>query len=53
MKEKINRIKHEDEELIFGRNPVTEALNSGKEIEKILIQKGAGGSVYSDRKSVV
>lgn len=45
MKEKINRIKHEDEELIFGRNPVTEALKSGREIEKILIQKGAGGSV--------
>ncbi len=45
MKENREQTKTQDEELIFGRNPVTEALKSGREIAKILIQKGAGGSV--------
>lgn len=31
--------------LIIGRNPVIEALNSGREIEKIIIGKGSEGSV--------
>lgn len=32
-------------EMIFGRNPVTEALKSGRSIEKILVQDSSGGSV--------
>jgi 23S rRNA (guanosine2251-2'-O)-methyltransferase len=35
---------------IYGRNPVIEAINSGREIDKILIQKnieGAGKKVYA------
>lgn len=32
-------------DLIYGRNPVMEVLKSGREIEKILLQKGAEGSV--------
>ncbi|MBE6037013.1 MAG: 23S rRNA (guanosine(2251)-2'-O)-methyltransferase RlmB [Clostridiales bacterium] len=32
------------ENLIFGRNPVIEALKSGRELEKVLLQKGAEGS---------
>lgn len=32
-------------EMIFGRNPVTEALKSGRSIEKILVQDTSGGSV--------
>lgn len=31
--------------MIIGRNPVAEALKSGREMERIIIQKGAGGSV--------
>lgn len=31
--------------MIFGRNPVTEALKSGRSIEKILVQDTSGGSV--------
>ena len=31
--------------ILYGRNPVTEALKSGREIEKILMQKGGEGSV--------
>ncbi len=33
------------EHLLAGRNPVMEALKSGREIEKILLLKGAEGSV--------
>ncbi len=32
-------------EMLFGRNPVTEALKSGRDIEKILVQDTSGGSV--------
>ncbi|MEL7655612.1 MAG: 23S rRNA (guanosine(2251)-2'-O)-methyltransferase RlmB [Bacillota bacterium] len=33
------------ENIIIGRNPVTEALKSGREIEKLLIAKDAEGSI--------
>lgn len=33
------------ENIVVGRNPVMEALRSGREIEKILIAKGAEGSI--------
>lgn len=32
-------------DIIFGRNPILEALKSGREIEKLLLQKGSEGSV--------
>ena len=32
-------------DLIIGRNPVIEALKSGRSISKLLIQKGASGSI--------
>ena len=32
-------------EKIIGRNAVTEALNSDREIEKIILAKGAEGSI--------
>lgn len=31
--------------MLIGRNPVTEALKSGREIERLVVQKGAGGSI--------
>ncbi|NLC38867.1 MAG: 23S rRNA (guanosine(2251)-2'-O)-methyltransferase RlmB [Clostridia bacterium] len=33
------------EDLIFGRNPVLEALKSGRPLDKILVLTGAGGSI--------
>lgn len=33
------------EQVVAGRNPVTEALRSGRGIEKILVADGAGGSI--------
>ena len=35
--------------IIEGRNPVTEALRAGREIDKILIAKGAKGSIEKIR----
>ena len=35
----------QDEQLIIGRNPVTEALKSGMNIDSILIDPNAGGSI--------
>lgn len=31
--------------IVFGRNPVIEAINSGREIEKLYVSKSAGGSI--------
>ena len=35
----------EEQNVIFGRNPVIEAIKSGKEIEKIYVSKTAGGNI--------
>ncbi|MGI6752094.1 MAG: 23S rRNA (guanosine(2251)-2'-O)-methyltransferase RlmB [Anaerovoracaceae bacterium] len=32
-------------DFIYGRNPVIEALKSGRDIDKLLVQRGASGSV--------
>ena len=37
-----------DDDLIYGFHPVLEALNQGKEINKILIQKGLRGALFSE-----
>ncbi|MCB0473030.1 MAG: 23S rRNA (guanosine(2251)-2'-O)-methyltransferase RlmB [Flavobacteriaceae bacterium] len=38
---------------IFGLHPILEAINSGKTIEKIYIQKGLGGHLFSDLNSLI
>lgn len=38
-------MKENRNDMLIGRNPVTEALKSGREMERILVQKGAGGSI--------
>jgi len=46
-------LQENERRLIYGRNPVLEALKSGAEIERILIQKnieGAGKKVYAIAK---
>lgn len=40
------RIAHRiDENLIFGRNPVIEALEAGRKLEKVLVLDGGAGSI--------
>ena len=36
----------EKTDYIFGMRTIIEAINSGKEIEKILIKKGLQGDLY-------
>ena len=31
--------------IIYGRNPVTEALRAGRQLDRVIIQDGATGSV--------
>lgn len=38
---------------IFGLHPILEAINSGKTIEKIYIQKGVGGHLFSELNSLI
>ena len=41
-------MEKEKQDLIFGTRPVTEALKSGKELEKVLIQKGLGSHTFKE-----
>jgi 23S rRNA (guanosine2251-2'-O)-methyltransferase len=43
----------EEENLIFGTRAVIEALNAGKDIEKILIQKGLSNELYSQLRKAL
>ena len=38
------------ENIVFGIRPVAEAIESGKQIEKIYIRKGAEGQLMTDLK---
>lgn len=43
-----NRPLKESKNLIFGIRPILEALQSGKELDSIYIQKGAGGNLIRE-----
>lgn len=43
-------MKKENE--IYGLRPVIEAMKSGKEIDKILVQKGLKGSIYNELRTL-
>lgn len=38
---------------IFGLRPIVEAINSGKQIEKVLLKKGMSGQVFSELFSII
>lgn len=38
---------------IFGLRPIIEAINSGKTIDRIFIQKGLGGELFQELKTLV
>ena len=38
----------EKSNIIFGTRPIIEAIQSGKEVDKVLIQKGIRGEVYAE-----
>ena len=41
------------ENLIFGTRAVIEAINAGKEIDKIIIQKGLSNQLYSELRKAI
>jgi len=43
----------EEENLIFGTRAVIEAINAGKDIEKILVQKGLSNELYSQLRQAM
>ncbi|MCZ8284836.1 MAG: hypothetical protein O9353_05205, partial [Bacteroidia bacterium] len=48
-----NRRYDNDENLIFGTRAVIEAVNAGKEIDKIIIQKGLSNQLYSELRKAI
>lgn len=46
MKQNNREIKRND--MVFGLRPIIEAINSGKEVEKILIQNGLKSDIFSE-----
>lgn len=52
-KDDKNRRNEHDENLIFGTRAVIEAVNAGKEIDKIIIQKGLSNQLYSELRKAI
>lgn len=49
---KQQRSEHQ-EHLIFGTRAVIEAVNAGKEIDKIIVQKGLSNQLYSELRKAI
>lgn len=48
-----NESKTEKEDFIFGLRPVMEAIEAGKTIDKIFVQGGLQGDIYSELKKLL
>ena len=48
-----NESKSEKEDFIFGLRPVMEAIEAGKTIDKIFVQGGLQGEIYSELKKLL
>ena len=44
----MSKIEKDKQEMIFGIRPLIEAIDAGKEIEKVLVQKGLRNDLFSD-----
>jgi 23S rRNA (guanosine2251-2'-O)-methyltransferase len=44
----MNKIEKDKQDMIFGIRPLIEAIDSGKEIEKVLIQKGLRSELFKE-----
>jgi len=45
--------KREDDSLIFGLRPIIEAVRAGKELDKLLVQSGLKGELFSELMGVL
>jgi 23S rRNA (guanosine2251-2'-O)-methyltransferase len=52
---KKNNIREKEpaQEIVYGLRPLIEAVRSGKEVEKVFIQKGLGGKVFQELKPLL
>jgi len=48
VKEKFMEEKEATQEMVYGIRPLMEALTSGKEVEKVFLQKGMGGKTFHE-----
>jgi len=46
-------LKKNQNNMVFGLRPIIEAINSGKEIEKILIQNGLRGEIFGELNTII
>ena len=44
----MNKIEKDKQEMIYGIRPLIEAIDAGKEIEKVLVQKGLRNDLFSE-----
>jgi 23S rRNA (guanosine2251-2'-O)-methyltransferase len=51
--ERESNSKKVNQQVIYGLHPVMEAIKSGKEIDKVLIQNGASGALISELRGMV
>ena len=44
----MSKIEKDKQDMIYGIRPLMEAIDSGKEIEKVLLQKGVKSDLFKD-----
>ena len=50
---KINKVEGKPNQLVFGIRAVIEAVEAGKEIESLYVQKGIAGDLFRELKTLV
>ncbi len=50
---RISKPNEKTEDFIFGLRPVMEAIEAGKTIDKIFVQGGLQGEIYSELKKLL
>ena len=49
----MNKMNENQDNLIFGTRAVIEAVNAGKEIDKIILQKGLSNQLYNELRNAI
>lgn len=49
----MNKIEKDKQEMIYGIRPLIEAIDAGKQIEKVLVQKGLRNDLFSELLSAL
>ena len=46
-------MEHKEDNLIFGTRAVIEAINAGKEVDKIILQKGLSNQLFNELRNAI